>query len=268
MALAAWALASGSAGNAFLVSTPRTALLIDAGINLATLAEARSAWLPGRALDAIVLTHEHNDHARNALAIATESNAPLYATQGTHENLGGQAERYRPVDRRNLWPGQPQRIGDIEIVPRSIVHDASDPIGLTIEHDGAAVAIAVDMGTLRGRDIEWMARSDLLVIEANHDLGQLWDGPYPRNLKARIASGRGHLSNAQAAAAALACARRGRVREVWLAHLSETNNSADTALATVLRALQTRRVSVRVCGRYEASVSWSSAGSFRQMALL
>ncbi|MBM4418977.1 MAG: MBL fold metallo-hydrolase [Chloroflexi bacterium] len=268
MALAAWALASGSAGNAFLVSTPRTSLLVDAGISLATLAKARSAWLWGRPLDAIVLTHEHQDHARNALAIATALNAPLYATPGTHENLAGQVERYRAVDRRNLRPGQPQRIGDIEIIPRSIVHDASDPIGLTIEHDGAAIAIAVDMGTLRERDIEWMARADLLVIEANHDLDKLWDGPYPRNLKARIASGRGHLSNSQAAAAAFACARRGRVREVWLAHLSETNNSADTALATVLRALQTRHISVRVCDRCETGVSWSCAGSYRQMALL
>jgi phosphoribosyl 1,2-cyclic phosphodiesterase len=257
------ALASGSSGNAFLVETGDACLLLDAGLSAARLHDALTevATRVG-ALAGIVLTHEHTDHASGAVRLARRLGVPIYGTPGTLAAL--RLEEGEPVEQVMLLPGRPTRIDGMHVTPFQVSHDAAEPVGLLLEHEGFGVALATDLGSVDDRTAEWVSQADLLIIEANHDLERLWHGPYPYVLKRRIAGPHGHLSNDQAAACVARAAERGRVRWSWLAHLSETNNTQRGALGAVQARLCGADVTVEVVRRSKPSLSWRSDRLYRQ----
>src|SRR5262245_1400341 len=194
MPLTVRALASGSSGNAFLVETDDGCLLLDAGLSATRLYEALQS-LTAR-LDrfhGIILTHEHSDHACGALRLARKLNVPIYGTRGTLDGLRLDDDA-RTVEQVVIVPGRATAIDSLRVTPFSVRHDALEPVGLLIERDGFAIALATDLGTVDDRTIDWTSQADLLILEANHDLHRLWHGPYPGMLKRRIASPTGHLS--------------------------------------------------------------------------
>jgi phosphoribosyl 1,2-cyclic phosphodiesterase len=264
MSLTVRALASGSSGNAFLVETEDGCLLLDAGLAATRLHEALRAH--AARLDrfrGIILTHEHSDHACGALRLARKLDVPIYGTRGTLDGLRGDDDD-RPVEQVVIVPGRPTTIDGLRVTPFGVSHDALEPVGLLIERDGFAVALATDLGTVDDRTVEWTSQADLLILEANHGLHRLWHGPYPGVLKRRIASPRGHLSNDQAAAGLAGVVERGRVKWAWLAHLSETNNSQRAALGAVQARLGGADVAVEVARRQKPSLVWRSDQLYRQ----
>jgi phosphoribosyl 1,2-cyclic phosphodiesterase len=267
MPLTVRAVASGSSGNAFLVETEDACLLLDAGLSATRLHDVLLS-LTGRIdrFRGIVLTHEHSDHACGAARLARRLDVPLYGTRGTLDALPLD-EDDRPLEQVVIVPGRPTAIDGLRVTPFRVSHDAVEPVGLLLERDGFAVALATDLGTIDERTIEWTSQADLLILEANHDLHRLWNGPYPRALKRRIASPTGHLSNDQTAAGLAGIAERGRVRWAWLAHLSETNNTQRAALATVQARLGGADVRVEIARRSRPSLVWRSDQLYRQARL-
>ena len=228
-------LGSGSRGNALLVDAGNTRVLVDVGFGVRTIASrlAQLGCAP-ESIDAVVLTHEHVDHAQGALAACARWQWPLYATEGT---LAALPNALVPV--RTIAHGQSWSVGDLVGASASVPHDAADCAALVFEHmrTGERAGIALDVGHVPEHLPTFLSRLDLLVVEANHDRAQLLAGPYPWSLKQRILGAKGHLSNDEAAALVAACVHRG-LRGVVLAHLSETNNSPALAIATFARALK------------------------------
>lgn len=232
-------LASGSSGNALLVQHEGSTLLVDCGLSPRKLAALiRQAGVNPADLTAVLITHEHSDHINGLNVISRAWEIPLYMTAGTyHANplvAGTPAFAGRPVITQT--PGNTETIGQFAVTSFPVSHDAAEVCGYLIEAGDRSVAVFTDLGVAEPHLLEPLGRAELVVLEANHDEGMLQRGPYPWHLKRRVASDRGHLSNL--ACANLLCAVLPESgREVWLAHLSRTNNSAQLAAATVRQSL-------------------------------
>jgi phosphoribosyl 1,2-cyclic phosphodiesterase len=232
-------LASGSAGNALLLECGADRVLVDAGLSLDALERAlgRLGLAPAD-VGAVVLTHEHEDHARGAGALSRAAGVRVHATAAT---AAASAAILAGADVCAFAAGTPFAAGPFEITAFPVPHDAADPVGLAIAAAGRRVVVATDLGAADERLDRHLAEADLAVIESNYDLGLLHVSGYPWFLKNRILGGRGHLSNddaARALARTAASARRaGRRRGVCLVHLSDTNNLAPLARDTVRAAL-------------------------------
>lgn len=241
-------IASGSSGNALLVQVGRTAVLVDAGRPLGRLEEALRELdvAPGQ-LAGIFLTHEHADHVASADALARRYDAPIVANARTllAAGLPGSASQV-------LATGETLAVRGIEVSSFAVPHDGAEPVGYVLRAEGWTVAIATDLGSAPPAVVAQLRAADLLVLEANHDVEMLVAGPYPAFLKARILGPLGHLSNDQAAEAALEVVS-GRSQWLWLAHLSAKNNRpalARRAVEARLRAAGVRTVAVNVLDRY------------------
>ena len=235
-------LGSGSSGNTALLSTGRTRLLIDAGLSKREiLKRMQAAGLPldsgSFGVSAIVVSHEHADHAAHLLALAQEFAAPVYLADGTREALPEAGELPR-VER--FRPGQHFAIGDIEVMPFAVPHDANEPVAFRFEAEGVKLALVVDLGFLTSLVKEQLRGCHCLVLEANHDREMLRHGPYPWFIKQRVMSRLGHLSN-EALAEFLEFDFDGAADYVVLAHLSENNNSPAVARFAAEQALERRR---------------------------
>jgi phosphoribosyl 1,2-cyclic phosphodiesterase len=228
-------LGSGSGGNALLVDTGVTRLLVDAGLGPRTLARRLAAvGCAPESITALVLTHEHQDHAVGAPDACARWQWPLFATAGTLAALpSGSGPRHV------ITHGSPWMIGDVEGISTPVPHDAADCAAFvfTAQTSGARLGVALDAGHVPPTLLAAFDRLDGLVIESNHDAARLAGGPYPWALKQRIRGGRGHLSNRQAADLVHACAHPG-LRTVVLAHLSETNNTPTLALEALRGTLR------------------------------
>ncbi|MGF1469425.1 MAG: MBL fold metallo-hydrolase [Sandaracinaceae bacterium] len=227
-------LASGSAGNATLVTAGGTRILVDAGIAPGTV-EARMRAVFGQtlALDGIVLTHPHGDHASKAEACARHFDVPIYLTEPTRRSLG----LGRGVRTRVYGPRGPFDVQAIRVEPMAIPHDAPQ-VALVLAHHGLRAGIVTDLGHVPRGLAAHLSGCQLLLLESNHDPAQLWASDYPTFLKQRIASPRGHLSNAQAGELLRRLDRE--TVEVVLVHLSRTCNQRGLALELAGRALRHR----------------------------
>lgn len=251
-------LASGSSGNAFLVEAGDTVLLIDAGLSMQRLSLAlRQFGIDLREVQAVLLTHEHSDHTRGLEMLSWRCGLPVVGNEATLAALGPDPQRSRV-----LPTGGSLEIGSVRVYSFALPHDGCEPVGYCLEHNGVRVCLATDLGYVPEELKEHVRASDLVILEANHDLDSLIRGPYPRYLKQRIASQLGHLSNDQAADCLEECASERR-QWVWLAHLSEVNNSPRLALRTVTQRLRQAGIStmdVRVARRDSTSLIWRSDG--------
>lgn len=222
-------LGSGSAGNAVVVESEGHRLLIDAGFSCRQI-EQRYKTVSGEALtfDAVLLTHEHQDHCRGLPVLWRKHTFSVFATSGTMEAL--RLDGARPNRRHVIRSGEPFEVrnpaGEVtfKVEPFSLPHDAREPVGYVVEDAaGRRLGLAADLGCRS--QLAWgrLRDLDILIIEANHDLQMLRNGPYPWHLKQRVASRHGHLSNREAAEG-IQDLCDDRLHKVVLYHLSRTNN--------------------------------------------
>jgi phosphoribosyl 1,2-cyclic phosphodiesterase len=291
-------LASGSKGNCTVVSGGRTRILVDAGLSCREL--FRRMKLAGEdpaTLDAILVTHEHQDHVNGLAVTARKLGIPVYFTEGTHrawmrwltprrqmtyaqwieqcrqqaaarqaesepsegepdESDEGEVEIAAVAEvilepeapkKDPAWlpsvvyfqAGQKLQIGDIAVSPFTIPHDAVDPVGFVFQAEGVRMAVATDLGYVTPNVKAQLKQLDLLLLESNHDLEMLRDGPYPWSVKQRVLSRVGHLSN-EATGQFLEEEYDGQATYIILGHLSESNNLPELARVTAERALNGR----------------------------
>lgn len=222
-------LASGSSGNAYILESAGARILFDCGIGIRQIQAGLQGWgLDLGHLTGIVLSHEHSDHVRSLDAVLRRR-LPIFATRGTAAALG-----LSTTTVQTLSYGEICDIGDISIVPVRISHDAAEPCGLLIRAPGCTIGLFTDMGIVTDEIQLVAATCDLLIFESNHDREMLRIGPYPQHLKRRVAGSLGHLSNDQAGAVLreIATGTAGP-SDVWLAHLSGTNNTPRVAFDSV-----------------------------------
>lgn len=233
MSLTVRCLGSGSSGNALLIETGSTAIVVDCGLHSRALDSGlRAADRDLATIDALLLTHEHVDHVR-ALPRFVTARVPVIATPGT-----ATAASISPSTLERLPLRGSTQIGDVTITSLAVSHDAAEPCGYHLQAGEGALTIITDLGCGSPELAPFIAVSDLVIVEANHDEAMVRSGPYPTHLKRRILSSTGHLSNED-------CGRlltqslvgANRLPTVWLAHLSATNNRPVLARQTVQRAL-------------------------------
>ncbi len=228
-------IASGSSGNVSYIGTEETHILVDAGVTMKAINEGlASLSLSLRDISAIFITHEHIDHIRALGTISRKYGIPVYGTLETlrevllTRSLGA-------VDRELLHPILPDQklqVGDLEVLPFSISHDAANPCAYRIGDGRHRVAVATDLGHFDAYICEHLSQLDAMLVEANHDLRMLETGPYPVALKRRILSDHGHLSNDNAGKMLNEVLHDG-IRHIFLGHLSKENNLPALALRTV-----------------------------------
>ena len=296
-------LASGSKGNSTVISSSRTCVLVDAGLSCRELLRRMAiAGEDPEALDAILITHEHQDHVAGLAVLARKLRIPVFFTESTHrawvrmltprttmsyakwldhmaqekqaraESIALETANQLCVpDEPSLRSDDPNAIlelpveaepcdaesvetlpaaakadptflpaveyfragtsfciGDIDIMPFTIPHDAADPCGFVFENEGIRMALATDLGYMPPNVKQAISRSDVLLLESNHDLEMLRDGPYPWSVKQRVLSRVGHLSNS-ATAEYLSRDYDGGAAYIVLGHLSESNNVPELA---------------------------------------
>jgi phosphoribosyl 1,2-cyclic phosphodiesterase len=238
-------LASGSRGNCALVASARTRILIDAGISCReTFKRLRSLGEDPQALSAILITHEHSDHVYGLATLAKKLSIPIFMTGATHAAWAralrkDKGERPQLDTLERFEAGHRFQVGDIEVKPFTIPHDAADPVGFTFRVEGAKVSVATDLGYLPANVRDHLRGSDILVMESNHDVEMLRVGSYPWAVKQRVASNVGHLSNEKLAQFFTKDYDNGAAFVV-LAHLSEQNNHPELARREAEKALGQR----------------------------
>ena len=232
-------LGSGSGGNALVVEARdglfTTRILIDDGFNLKQVERRlQRAALEFTSLDAIFVTHEHDDHVCGVEACARAYSIPVYCTAGT-----AQAAQFDvlEVEWNRIEAGWPVEIGPLRVDPFAVPHDAAEPVQYAFSDGDRRAAILTDVGECSATIVAALSNLHALIIECNHDAAMLRSGSYPPFLKARIGGARGHLSNAQAADILERIDRR-RLEWVAAAHLSRSNNRPDLARASLHAVLQ------------------------------
>lgn len=229
------ALASGSRGNCIYIQSGGTRLLIDAGLTMRdTKLRLALIGVKPEELSAVIISHEHTDHVKGAGAIGRAFGLPVYMTPSTKKAGAGWLGGKLTV--REFEAGSPFEVGDIRVEPFSTPHDAVDPVGFTFYAGRQKVGFATDLGYATSLVIERLKGSNLLVLESNHDPAMLKAGPYPWQLKQRVAGREGHLSNEDAGRLLTELLHDG-LSHVVLAHLSQINNLPELAFGSASRTI-------------------------------
>ena len=230
-------LASGSRGNATWIATEKTRLLVDAGLSRReTYARLAAVGERPQTCSAIIISHEHHDHTSGLQVLAQDLKVPIHISPETREAVGPEA-RLKALE--PIAAGEKFTVGDIEVTPFSVPHDAVDPLAFTFECQGIKIGVVTDLGYIPEVVKQRVRGCHALILESNHDLEMLKVGPYPWHVKQRVLSRHGHLSN-RATAAFLSEDFDGTARVVVLAHLSENNNHPEIARLTAQEALDHR----------------------------
>jgi phosphoribosyl 1,2-cyclic phosphodiesterase len=241
-------LASGSRGNCALVASSTTRILVDAGLSgRETFKRLKALGERIEEISAIVITHEHSDHVAGLQRLAKKLNVPVFITAPTHQAW---SRAVRDSDAKGAIPDLPKsehfsagrgfRVGDIEVMPFTIPHDAIDPVGFTFRAEGVKIGFATDLGYMPTNVRNHLRGCSVLVMESNHDLEMLRAGPYPWSVKQRVMSRVGHLSN-DALAEFFSNDYDGGAEYLVLAHISEQNNHPEIARSVAEQALGGRQ---------------------------
>ena len=227
---------SGSSGNCYALYTDSDALFIDAGMGVRTLKKhAKNYGLNLSLARHLLITHDHADHIKSVGSMSYELHLPVYATETVHHGIDRNYCVAHKVDsslRHYIVPGQTQALGSFLVTPFSVPHDSSDNVGYFIEAEGTCFCIITDAGHVTEEMGTYITRANYLVLEANHDVEMLMNGPYPQHLKTRIQSETGHLSNTACAEAVIRYMSE-HLHHLWLCHLSQENNHPELARKTV-----------------------------------
>jgi phosphoribosyl 1,2-cyclic phosphodiesterase len=257
-------LASGSKGNATYLESGGTSILIDAGMSGIELQKRlASIGVELSAIDAILVTHEHNDHVQGVGVLSRRAKIPVYANSATFAAASKTINKIYACN--EFETGGPFQLRNLEIHPFSISHDTEDPVGFRVSDGNISLGYCTDTGKVSRLMLHRLACCQGLVLESNHDIGMLQSGKYPPYLKQRIRSSQGHLDNIEAATFLHELVHE-KLQHVVLAHLSEENNQPEIALQTALDALDSNshcrekaiRISVASQGFVGELVSLSS----------
>ena len=231
-------LFSSSSGNATFIGSSKTGILIDAGVSAKRIKDALTARsIDPAAISAIFVTHEHSDHIKGIRVLASNFKIPVYATAGTLIGLE-EADAINGKFPFHELSKSGDEVGDLFVSSFKTPHDSNESCGFRIEFpDGRKAAVATDIGCVTNDVLNGIIGCDLVMLESNHDVGMLQNGPYPYYLKRRILSDRGHLSNEDCAAVARDLVERGTAR-LFLGHLSAENNIPQLAYQTSLCAIE------------------------------
>ncbi len=228
-------IASGSSGNCLYAGNEDTHILIDAGISCKRICEGLKTFhLEGGDIQGILITHEHTDHISGLGVLARKLCIPIYGTEGTLRQISEMGNLGK-IDRELFQPieaGREFKIGSFSVESFSISHDAAEPVSYLIKDGAQKLGMVTDLGYYDEAIVERLQNSNLLYVEANHDIHMLQAGPYPYYLKRRILGERGHLCN-EKAAELVTKLMNGQLNQVILGHLSKENNYPDLALTTV-----------------------------------
>lgn len=231
-------LASGSTGNAAVIANEEVKVLVDAGLSVKKI-EQHLIELDIRCaeISAILVTHEHADHIKGLGPLARKYGIPVYANEKTWDQLIRSIGDIDDTLKKVIHTGSMLDFGKLKVESYAISHDAAEPVGFSFFQGDFKLSLATDLGYVSGKVKEKLIDSDVLVFESNHDIGMLRMGRYPWNIKRRILSDTGHLSN-EAAGEALCDLISQKTRRIYLAHLSRDHNLMDLAKLTVHNILQ------------------------------
>ena len=236
-----FSIASGSSGNCGLLVDGNTRILIDLGVSVRRLTAAlRRVGLTIDMLDAVLLTHEHIDHVKGLATFVKRHDVPVYASKGTAQALLAKNPDARKL-LRPYWAGDTFTVGTMDVQSFPTPHDAAESVGYRFHMHDFSFGFATDLGFMPGEIKSKLRGCDAVVLESNHDVDMLHNGPYPWPLKQRVAGNQGHLSNPDCALCAVELAQSG-TSTIVLAHLSEHNN-------TPMRALRETRLALDAAGQ-------------------
>ena len=238
---------SGSSGNSCYVGSAAGGLIVDVGIRAEDLERGLAAQgVSMKHVKGVLLTHDHSDHVKYVYALLrNHRHLKLFCTNRV---LNGMLRKHSISKRIKeyhvpVFKEIPFKVLDFEVTAFEVPHDGSDNMGFSIEFDGRRFVIATDLGEVTDRARYYMSRATYLMIEANYDAHMLRMGRYPEYLKARIASGNGHLDNRQTAEFLKEIINPG-LNHIFLCHLSKDNNTPQIALRTVREALESKGLKV------------------------
>lgn len=230
-------LASGSSGNCLIVEAGNTRVLIDCGLKLTETERRleRAGVAPG-AIDAILVTHEHGDHACGVFDFAAAHRVAVYLTYGTLQAMREEGKVIDGVRTAQVDGRQSLAVGDIQVHPFTVPHDSREPVQYVLSDGASRLGVVTDVGTTTAHLQQVLSGLDALVLECNYDRDMLWSGAYPKWLKERIGGPFGHLDNRDSERL-LAGLDRSRLKHVIGAHLSQQNNRPALARAALARAM-------------------------------
>lgn len=230
-----FSIASGSSGNSAYIGTDNTHILVDVGVAMKTIKDGlKIIDIDISDISAILITHEHTDHIKSIGSISRKYNIPIYTSRGSIEAIKNisclgiyDVNLFNEIEADKIFT-----LGDIDISPFFIKHDAKEPLAYRLSHANKSVAIATDIGSFDEYTINNLKNLDAFLIEANHEVRMLEMGTYPYDLKRRILGDFGHLSNENSGK--LICEiLNDKIKKIYLGHLSSDNNHPDIALMSV-----------------------------------
>lgn len=230
-------LYSGSSGNSLFIETENTKLLVDSGVSSKKIENALSSLnVEPNSIDAILVTHEHSDHVQGLGTFSKKFDIPIFANQETIDNMPNQIDKIADKNIKKFKITDKFCIGDLEINPFSIPHDAANPCGFNIQKDNKKISIATDIGHMTNSILEYLEDSDFIMLESNYDPNVLKCSTYPFSLKTRIAGPTGHLSN-EMAGKTISYLMQGKLKTAMLGHLSKESNFPELAYKTVIEEI-------------------------------
>lgn len=238
-------LASGSKGNCIYLGTPKTKVLIDAGLSAkATTQKLAEINVDIQDIDAILVTHEHTDHIQGLKVLAFKMGIPVFANSETAKGI---VEYFHDCPKFKIFStGESFEFGDLEFHPFSIQHDTLDPVAFTVRYDGLKLGFCADLGFVTTLVQNQLRHCDYLYIEANHQPSMVHASSRPMIYKQRVLSRTGHLSNESCGQLLSEIAHQG-LKHVHLAHLSSECNTPTTAMSVIGEILQKKGISLEMC---------------------
>jgi len=220
-------IGSGSKGNGTLVQSQDTCVLVDCGFGLKeSIQRISDRNIQIESISALLLTHEHGDHARGADMLARKANIPVYLSSGTYQALSERALISDSLDLRIIDPKKAFQIGSLEVEPVTVPHDSREACQFIFRDQQRCFGLLTDAGSITPHIVNRYAHCQSIFLEFNHDLEMLMNGPYPEKLKQRVAGAYGHLSNQQAIEF-LAALDVEKLKTLVISHISEQNNSLE-----------------------------------------
>lgn len=226
-------LGSGSRGNATLVENGKTRVLLDCGFSVTeTVKRLQRLGVEGDSLSAIVVTHEHGDHAKGVGTLARKFNLPIYVTHGTYQKVNwGDVPVVHEIDSHYAFD-----IDELQCQPFPVPHDAREPVQFVFNSGKHRLGVLTDTGSQTLHIINMLDGCDALILECNHDVDMLAEGPYPPSLKERVGGRLGHLNNEQAAGI-LEDMDTSSLQYLIAAHISDKNNTEYLARDALMASL-------------------------------
>ena len=233
-------LSSGSCGNCYYLGTENGGILIDAGVSLRRLKKTLQEYnLTTDSFSAVLVTHDHLDHIRHLGSFCKRLSKPVYTAETIHNALARHTFTAPTIGpcRRILKEGEWNEVAGMKVRYFIVPHDATQTVGYAIKVEQRMFVIMTDIGRMTDEAVEFARQADTVVVESNYDIDMLMSGPYTYELKMRIVQGCGHLSNDECAGAIKRFWHPG-LKNIFLCHLSENNNTHDLAYKSAATALR------------------------------